>query len=142
MIGTASDRFTIKVPADELAWVATRLRAELIKRELATAAELAIDEAGEAAMAAKAAAKEQKAAQMAAAKKVQACSAAKKQAAAAVEAAKYDESKARLKRMQAENTLLEAKMAKKISKVEQLAATPGPVQPLLKDFLSRHARAE
>ena len=54
MVGTASDRFTIKVPADESSWVATRLRAELIKRELATATELPVDEAGEAAMAAKA----------------------------------------------------------------------------------------
>ena len=84
MVGTASDRFTIKVPADESSWVATRLRAELIKRELATAAELPIDEAGEAAMAARSAAKEQKTVQMAAAKKVAASTAAKKKAAVAV----------------------------------------------------------
>ena len=57
MVGTGADRFTIKVPTDELSWVATRLRAELIKRELATAEELPTDEAGEAAMAAKSAAK-------------------------------------------------------------------------------------
>ena len=51
---TAAARFTIKVPADEATWFSTRLRAELIKRELATATELPVDEAGEAAMAAKA----------------------------------------------------------------------------------------
>lgn len=51
---TAAGRFTMKVPSDEESWFATRLRAELIKRELATAAELPTDEAGEAAMATKA----------------------------------------------------------------------------------------
>ena len=55
-VGTAANsRFTLKVPAADEVWFSTRLRAELIKRELATAAELAVDEAGEAAMAAKAA---------------------------------------------------------------------------------------
>ena len=57
MVGTTARRFTMNLPADETTWVATRLRAELIARELATAEELPIDEAGEAAMASKAAAK-------------------------------------------------------------------------------------
>ena len=35
-VGTKTDRFTIRVLADEGAWFATRLRAELIERELAT----------------------------------------------------------------------------------------------------------
>lgn len=40
-VGTrAADRFTIKVPADEVSWFATRLRAELIESELALAEEL------------------------------------------------------------------------------------------------------
>ena len=56
-VGTgAASRFTIKVPTDEEWWFSTRLRAELVKRELATAADLPVDEVGEAAMAAKAAA--------------------------------------------------------------------------------------
>ena len=54
-VGTTAARFTIKVPADEASWFSTRLRTELIKRKLAEAAELSVDEAGEAAMAAKAA---------------------------------------------------------------------------------------
>ena len=55
MVGTtARSRFTMNVPADETSWFATRLRAELIERELATAEELPTDEADEAAMAAKA----------------------------------------------------------------------------------------
>ena len=54
-VGTTAARFTIKVPADEASWFSTRLRTELIKRKLAEAAELPVDEAGEAAMAAKAA---------------------------------------------------------------------------------------
>ena len=63
---TAAGRFTIKVPSDEEAWFPTRLRAELVKRELAIAAELAVDETDqrrtdEAAMAAKAAAAKEEA---------------------------------------------------------------------------------
>ena len=50
-VGTKATRFTLKVPADEVSWFATRLRAELIRRELAVAAELPTDRAGEAAMA-------------------------------------------------------------------------------------------
>ena len=57
MVGTTARRFSMNVPADDTSWVATRLRAELIERELATAEELPIDEAGEAAMEAKAAAR-------------------------------------------------------------------------------------
>ena len=36
-VGTSTARFTIKVPAGEAWWFSTRLRAELIKRELAKA---------------------------------------------------------------------------------------------------------
>mgnify|MGYP001493372669 CR=1 FL=1 len=58
MVGTTACRFTMNVPADESSsWVATRLRTELIKRQLAAADELPTDEAGEAAMAANVAAK-------------------------------------------------------------------------------------
>ena len=39
---TAASRFTMKVPDDEISWFPTRLRAELVKRELATAAELPV----------------------------------------------------------------------------------------------------
>ena len=39
-IGTKASRFTLKVPADEVSWFATRLRAELIRRELASATEM------------------------------------------------------------------------------------------------------
>ena len=50
MVGTTADRFPIKVPADESSWVATRRYApsslSIIARELATAEELPIDEAG------------------------------------------------------------------------------------------------
>ena len=42
MVGTTARRFTMNVPADETSWVATRLPAELIKRELANAEELPI----------------------------------------------------------------------------------------------------
>ena len=38
-VSTGADRFTIRVPTDELLWVATRVRAQLIARELATADE-------------------------------------------------------------------------------------------------------
>ena len=139
-VGTrAADRFTINLPADEEPWFSTKLRAELIERELATAEELPVDEAGEAAMAAKAAAKEHKTVQSAAAKKVAASTAAKEKAAAAVEAGKYDESMARLKRKRAENTHIKAKMAAMHCKVEQLAQSAGPVhQPLLTEWLAKH----
>ena len=46
MVGTTARRFTMNVPADETSWVATRLPAELIKRELANAEELPIGGAG------------------------------------------------------------------------------------------------
>ena len=96
MVGTAADRFTIKVPIGEAWWFATRLRADLIKRELATADELPIDEAGEEAMAAKAAAKARGAAEKAASKK--AAAPPRKKAAAKLEAAQHHESVASQKR--------------------------------------------
>ena len=46
-VGTKATRFTLKVPADEGSWFATRLRAELIRRELVVAAELPTDGAGD-----------------------------------------------------------------------------------------------
>ena len=66
-VGTsAASRFTVKVSADEESWFPTRLRAELIKRGLAPASDLSVNEAGEAAMAAKSAAAAKEAAKRAA----------------------------------------------------------------------------
>ena len=107
-VGTgAASRFTIKVPADEQVWLSTRLRAELIKRELATAAELAVDEVGETAMAAKAAAAAKEAERRAAWKKLVADDAAdpRRQAVAALEAAEHSERIAGHKRALAEKNL-------------------------------------
>ena len=107
-VGTsAASRFTVKVPADEESWFSTRLRAELIKRELATASELAVDEVGEAAMAAKAAASAEEASKRAAWKKAVAAEAAepRRQAAAALESAEHAERIAGHKRALAEKNL-------------------------------------
>ena len=104
---SAASRFTIKVPADEESWFSTRLRAELIKRELATAADLSVDEAGEAAMAAKAAAAAKEADKRAAWKRAVADKAAdpRRQAAVALEAAEHSERVAGHKRALAEKNL-------------------------------------
>ena len=121
MVGTDSDRFTIKVPPDESSWVATRIRAELIKRELAAAEELPVDEAGEIAMAAKATAKtlaSNAAAAKKAAKKAAAANPVNK-AAAALEAAQHHEKIAEQKRRFAEGNLQVAQQHRKISKVLQ-----------------------
>ena len=106
-VGTKATRFTLKVPADEGSWFATRLRAELIRRELAVAAELPTDGAGEAAMAAKAAAAAKQAAQLAASKQIAADRAASPRwkAAAKVEAAVHHEMIAGQKRKLAECSL-------------------------------------
>ena len=104
-VGTsAASRFTVKVPSDEESWFSTRLRAELIKRELATASELAVDEVGEAAMAAKAAASAEEASKRAAWKKAVAAEP-RRQAAAALESAEHAERIAGHKRALAEKHL-------------------------------------
>ena len=122
-VGTrAADRFTIKVPTNEVSWFATRLRTELIERELATAEELPIDEAGEAAMAAKAAAKVRAAATKSAQQPVKNAEAAKAKAAAALDAAKYDEMVAGHKRRVAETKLKIAKTTVKMAKAAPLVA--------------------
>ena len=148
MVGTAADRFTIKVPADESWWVATRLRAELIKRELATAADLPMDEAGEAAMAAKAAAKARASATKAAAKTVKVAEAAKTTAAVALNAARYHEAVAGPKRRQAEVNLelacTSVKLAKALPVVSalaqqlpEIAPEAAPIQAKLESFFRR-----
>ena len=122
-VGTrAADRFTIKVPADEVSWFATRLRTELIERELATADELPTDEAGEAAMAAKAAAKAHLAAKKAAQRPIKDAEATKAKAAAALDAARYDEMVAGHKRRVAETNLNVAKTTVKLAKTIPLVA--------------------
>ena len=117
---TAACRFTIKVAADEESWFSTRLRAELIKRELATAAELPVDEAGEAAMEAKAAVAVKEAETRAAWKKAVADEAAdpRRQAAATLEAAEHHERIAGYKRELAEKNL---ELAKGLSQFKRLA---------------------
>ena len=84
---------------------------ELVNRELATAAELAVDEAGEAAMAAKAAATEKEAAKRAAWKQAKADEMAdpRRRAAAALESAEHSECIAGHKRALAEKNLELAK---------------------------------
>ena len=93
-VGTsAASRFTVKVSADEESWFPTRLRAELIKRGLASASDLSVDEAGEAAMAAKSAAAAKEAAKRAAWKRPKADEVAdpRRRAAAALESAEHSE---------------------------------------------------
>ena len=154
---TAAARFTIKVPADEATWFSTRLRAELIKRELATAAELPIDEAGEAAMAAKAAAKAREADSKQASKTIADVAAAKVKAASTVDAARYHEKVAEHKRRRAEMQLKVADKMDNMAKVgrvmedlvqqlPELAADAAPLlaerQRTLDSFLRRPVSAE
>ena len=109
-VGTTAARFTIKVPADEASWFSTRLRTELIKRKLAEAAELPVDEAGEAAMAAKAAEVAKAAERRAASKEAAAAaSSPRKKAAAALEQAM---SHAQLAEKQYEVAEVQAKVAR------------------------------
>ena len=151
-VGTrAADRFSIKVPPDEGAWFATRLRAELIERELATAEELPTDEAGEAAMDAKVKAKVCGAAAKAAlniaidAKKVQ------ERAEAALAGAEYDVAKAELKRTRAELKLNDATFKAKVAKtvplvaglvheLPELAPKAAPLQAKLESFFRPRPR--
>ena len=143
-VGTAGDRFTIRVPAEEELWFGTRLRAELIRRELAMAEELPIDEAGEAAMASNAAAKARAAASKAALKLVKDAAAAKAEAESALAGAEYDVAKAELKRGRAELKLndatFKAKVAKLVPVVSHLAQqTPeaAPLQAKMESFFRR-----
>ena len=143
-VGTKATRFTLKVPADEGSWFATRLRAELIRRELAVAAELPTDGAGEAAMAAKAAAAAKQAAQLAASKQITAGRAAspRRKAAAKVEAAAHHEMIAGQKRKLAEAELKYAKVTAKVAQAAPFVAglakvASAPLQTKLESFLQR-----
>ena len=147
---TAAARFTIKVPANEASWFSTRLRAELIKRELATATELPVDEAGEAAMAAKAEAvgkaDTDRAAQLDAYLKAEASP--RKQAAIALEQAASHAQLAESKRKLAEKRLEVAQVRAKVAKVAQAATAAAslaktipqqaaPLQAKLEAFMVR-----
>ena len=143
-IGTKASRFTLKVPADEVSWFATRLRAELIRRELASATELPVDEAGEAALAAKAAAAGKRAAERAASQQTAADRAAspRRKAAAKVEAAAHHEMIAGQKRELAEAELKYAKVTAKVAQAAPLVAglakvASAPLQTKLESFLQR-----
>ena len=121
-----------------------RLRAELIRRELAVAAELPTDGAGEAAMAAKAAAAAKQAAQLAASKQITAGRAAspRRKAAAKVEAAAHHEMIAGQKRKLAEAELKYAKVTAKVAQAAPLVAglakvASAPLQTKLESFLQR-----
>jgi phage protein D len=139
---TAAARFTIKVSADEVWWFSTRLRAELIKRELASAKELATDEKGEAAMAAKVDATAKAAAESAlrleAHRKAEASP--RKRAAAALEQAESHAELAEQKRKLAKAwhnlTVVQAKVAQVGKVAGDLAqVAPKPVQAQLQDWL-------
>ena len=147
MVGTAGDRFSIKVPASEESWVATRVRAELIKRELAAADELPIDEAGEAALAAKEASKTGAVAAAAAKKEAarKAAASPRRKAAAELEAAEHHVRLADLKRQHAAVKVSYTKLAVKQAKTETklraaqqlVAEAPVPIQAKLEAFMSR-----
>ena len=142
MVGTTSDRFAIKVATDEASWFATRLRTELIKRELVAANELPVDESGETMLAAKSAANARAAAQKAAAKKAAASPA--KKAAARLEAAQHHERIAGHKRQLAELGVKHAKLMANVAKAVPLAAqlatvapAAAPIQAKLEAFMRR-----
>ena len=140
-VSTGADRFTIRVPTDELLWVATRVRAELIARELATAEELPIDDAGEAAMAANAAAKARAAAAKAACRMAEQAASKREEAAAALDAAKHHEDVAGLKRQMAETQFKMADMRAKVARAavplmsEATATSKAPIQAKLEAFM-------
>ena len=131
VVGTTAARFTVKVPADEVSWFSTRLRAELIKRQLATADELPVDEAGEAAMAAKAAATAKRAGHRAASKQAAADRAAspRRKAAAALEAAEHTAMRAEQKRSLAESEHRLAELSAKAAKIAPLVTQVAKVAP-------------
>ena len=130
-VGTASDRFTMRVPAEDESWVATRVRAELINRELAAADELPMDEAGEAAMAAKSTAVAQEAAKKATWKRLVAAEKAcpTRKAAAALEAAEHHVAVAEQKRQLAESTAKLVGLKAKVAKVAPFVAQLAKVEP-------------
>ena len=117
-VGTSAARFTIKVPADEVWWFSTRLRAELIKRELVNAEELPRNEAGEAALTAKQMAVAAGTAKRAALK--DAASSPQKRAAARLEAAVHHAALAETKRQLAESEYGLAVVKSKVAKVAPL----------------------
>ena len=140
MVGTTTGRFSMNVPADEVSWFATRLRAELIKRMRATADELPMDADGEAAMAACNAAKVRAAALTAASKVARVAESKKERAAAALDAAKFHEETAGLKRRKAEVQLNMADMQAKVAKaavpvISEKAAKTAPLRATLDAFL-------
>lgn len=153
-VGTKAARFTLKVPTDEVSWFSTRLRAELIKRELATADELPVEEAGEAAMAAKAEGAAAAAEKKAVLKKAAADGAAspRKKAAARVAAAAHHEMVAATKRAWAECDLAQAKhdsLRAKVARVAPLAAQLADVAPAaavmqtkLESFMNRTVQSQ
>jgi len=136
-LGTKASRFTLKVPADELSWFGTRLRAELIRRELASASELRVDEAGEDAMAAKAAGTAKQAAQRAALKQATANRAASPRR-KAVEAAAHHETVAGQKRKLAEAELKLAKVTAKVAQAAPLVAGLAKMAPAKLHSLMNH----
>ena len=142
-VGTsAASRFTIKVPKDEESWFPTRLREELVKRELATAGDLLADETGEAAMAAKAAASAEEASRRAAWKKAVADEAAepRRQAAAALESAEHAKRIASKKRELAEKNLeLAEDMAAFKRAAPNARAQMEAAAPLLADLAAKVA---
>ena len=141
MLGTTTDRFSLHMPADQSSWFSTRLRAELIRRELATADELVVDEAGEAAMAACNAAKARKTASKAASKVAREANIKKERLAAALDAAKQNEANAGLKRQLAQGRLNIADMQVKVAKAatplmsEQATSKTAPLRATLDAFL-------
>ena len=135
-VGTTADRFTIRVPADESSWVATRARAELIERELSTADDLPMDEAGEAAMAACSAAKLHETTATAASKLAREAESKRARLEAALDAAKHDEQTAGLKRERAEfklqlaeGDLTMANTKVKVAEVMPCVAAMAKVEP-------------
>ena len=130
MVGTTGSRFTMNVLEDESSWVATKLRNELIKRELATADELAGDGAGEAALAAKAAARA--AAKASVAAKKEAAASPRSKAAAALEVAQRHEKIAAQKHRLSELDVKDAKLKVKVAKALPSVAKAVPCRPFRK----------
>jgi hypothetical protein len=141
MVGTTSGRFSLHVPAEQMSWFSTRLRAELIKRELATADNLVVDEAGEAAMAKFNAAKVRAAASKAASIVAREAEIKRERVAAALDTAKQNEANAGLKRQLAEGRLKVADLQAKVAKAavplmsEKPTAKTAPLRGTLDAFL-------
>ena len=139
MVGTsARSRFPLNVPADETSWFATRLRAELIERELATAEELPMDEDGEAAMAACNAAKLHAAALTAASKVARQADSKRARLEAALEAAMHHEETAGVKRERAE---LELQLAEGHHRMATTRVKVAKVQPVVAEMAKTNPTA-